>query len=176
MQSAADIAAIVNLINLYPVAVDSQTWDLFDRIFTEDAHADFGGPAVWTDRATLKTAFAAIHAPFAATQHITTNHHVSVTGDRATCLSYVHGHFIRPVDGVRALFDSIGWYDDTLVRTADGWRIARRVCRSQWAGGNPAVMGSAPAVDAEGADPPADTLRDEAAAGRIGHIAALIGR
>ena len=101
MAPAGATSAIINLVNLYPVAVDTQRWALFDHVFTHDVVADFGGPAAWTDLATLKQAFAAIHAPFDCTQHVTTNHHVALDGDRATCLSYVHGRFFRDVDGGR---------------------------------------------------------------------------
>jgi hypothetical protein len=171
--AGSDIAEIVNLINLYPMAVDSQRWELFDRIFTEDVEADFGGAAAWRGLASLKQAFAAIHAPFASTQHATRGHHVVVDFDRATCLSYVHGRFIRDVPdaGTKGnMFESIGWYDDALVRTEAGWRIVRRSCRTQWSGGNPAVLQTTAEVNAEAVF---DSLRAEVAAGRIRHFAAL---
>jgi len=167
---AAEIAAIVNVVNLYPVAVDTQSWQLFDHVFTEDAHVDFGAPAVWNDLPSLKAAFDMIHAPFAATQHATRGHHVAVDGDRATCLSYVLGRFIRDVPGGN-MFESAGWYDDALVRTAAGWRISRRVCRMLWWGGNPAVLQTSPDVPVE---PVLDSLVAEGKAGRIGHLEALL--
>jgi hypothetical protein len=166
---ALEIAAITNVINLYPLAVDTQSWALFDRVFTEDIQCDFGGPAVWNDRASLKLAFDAIHAPFAATQHATRGHHVAVDGDRATCLSYVLGRFIRDVPGGN-MFESAGWYDDALIRTPEGWRISRRVCRMLWWGGNPAVLQTSPDVPVE---PMLDSLVAEARAGRLGHLQAL---
>jgi hypothetical protein len=166
---ALEIAAITNVINLYPLAVDTQNWALFDRVFTEDIHCDFGGPAIWNDRASLKLAFDAIHAPFAATQHATRGHHVAVDGDRATCLSYVLGRFIRDVPGGN-MFESAGWYDDALIRTPEGWRISRRVCRMLWWGGNPAVLQTSPDVPVE---PMLDSLVAEARAGRLGHLQAL---
>jgi hypothetical protein len=166
--AGSDIAEIVNLVNLYAVAVDSQQWALFDRIFTPDVATDFGGPAAWQDLGSLKQAFAAIHAPFASTQHATRGHHVAVEGDRATCLSYVHAHFIREMPTGGNLFESIGWYDDALIRTADGWRIARRSCRTQWSGGNPDVLRTTAEVNVETV---LNSLRDEVRAGGIGHFA-----
>lgn len=166
-----EISEIVNLINLYATAVDTQQWELLDRVFTEDVVTDFGGPAVFEGLAMLKQAFAAIHAPFARTLHMTTNHQVRVSGDRASCLSYVHGRFIRNVEG-GDLFESIGWYDDSLVRTQGGWRIRHRACRSVWAGGNPAVMRTSPDVDVE---PPLYSLADEAGSDRVAHLQALLG-
>lgn len=167
---ASEVAAVINTVNLYPIAVDTQRWELFDRVFTEDVHADFGGQAVWDGLGPLKQAFDMIHAPFAATQHATRGHHVAGEGDRATCLSYVHGRFIREVPEGGNMFESSGWYDDILVRTEGGWRIARRVCRMLWWGGNPAVLETAPGVKVEQV---LDSLRAEAQAGRIGHLKTL---
>ena len=166
---SVEIAAITNVVNLYPVAVDTQSWELFDHVFTPDCYVDFGAPAVWTERASLKLAFDMIHAPFAATQHATRGHHVAVDGARATCLSYVLGRFIRDVPGGN-MFESAGWYDDELVRTAAGWRIARRTCRMLWWGGNPAVLQTSPDVPVQ---PVLDSLMAEGKAGRLAHLEAL---
>lgn len=168
---AQDITDIGNVINLYPVAVDTQQWQLFDRVFTADASADFGGAAVWQGLEAIKQAFAAIHEPFTATQHVTTNHQVAVEGDAATCLSYVHGRFIRPVPQGGSMFESSGWYDDRLVRTGQGWRIRHRACRMLWWGGNPAVLETMPGVKVEQV---LDSLRAEAQAGNIGHVERLL--
>jgi hypothetical protein len=168
--SGNEIAEIVNVVNFYAVAVDSHAWELFDRIFTEDVEADFGGAAVWQGLGPLKDAFAAIHASFASTQHATRGHHVAIDGDRATCLSYVHANFIRDVPEGGNRYEAIGWYDDALRRTPAGWRIARRISRTQWSGGNPAVLESAPGDHAP------DSLRAEAHRGTVGHLAALTRR
>ena len=165
---AIDIAAIVNVINLYPIAVDLQRWELFDAVFTEDARTDFGGPAVFEGRENIKQVFDAIHAPFDATQHATHGHHVRVDGDRATCLSYVHARFIRAVGEGANMFELAGWYDDALVRTAAGWRIASRTCRTLWSGGNPAVLQTTPDVHIEQVF---HSLKAEARAGNLGHLA-----
>jgi SnoaL-like domain len=169
--STQDIVEIINLINLYPVAVDTQQWSLFDQVFTVDARTDFGGGAVFAGLADIKQVFEAIHAPFDATQHVTTNHQVAVDGDRASCLSYVHGRFIRAVPAGEGMFESSGWYDDALVRTPAGWRIALRNCRTIWAGGNPAVLQTTPDVHVETATL---SLRSEGREGRLGHLAALM--
>jgi hypothetical protein len=44
-----DVLAITHIINLYGVAMDSQRWDPFDRIFTPDVDADFGESSHWRD-------------------------------------------------------------------------------------------------------------------------------
>lgn len=164
--SRLDSSSIVAVLHLYALAVDTQRWALFDQTFTPDVQADFGGGAVWHDLATLKRDFEAIHAPFDATQHVTTNHNVNLQGDRAHCLSYVHGRFIR--NG--SMFESTGWYDDRLVLTDGGWRIAERVCRMVWWGGDPRVLETTEGVTVEHK---LSSLRTEAHAGRLAFLRSL---
>jgi ketosteroid isomerase-like protein len=167
-----DFDAICNTVNLYPVAVDTLTWSLFDRTFTEDCLVDFGEPAVFEGLENLKAIFDVIHRPFKATQHFTSNHQVTVSGDTATCITYVRGVFVREMPEGGNMFESTGWYDDVLVRTPDGWRISKRMCRMSWWGGNGDVIRTSPE-----AGPPeeTDSLSAEAAAGRLAHLNALLG-
>jgi SnoaL-like domain len=164
-----DIVQIISVVNLYPLAVDTRRWDLFDQVFTPDAQADFGGGARWMDLASLKRDFALVHEPFSATQHVTTNHQVAGDEREARCISYVQGRFIREVPGGN-MFESHGWYDDALIRTADGWRIRSRTCKAVWAGGNPKVLQTMDGVTGE---QQFDSLSREAAAGRLGFLQAL---
>ncbi len=79
----SDVVAIMQLLNLYGLAVDSQRWELFDRIFATDVDADYGATSHWTDREQLEADFAAFHAPFDSTQHTMSTHVVHVDGDWA---------------------------------------------------------------------------------------------
>lgn len=80
-----DIASIVNVVNLYPIAVDSLRWSLYDEVFLPDAHVDFGGLAVWNDLETLKLASG---DPCAVCRHAACDPRTSrqLDGERATCL------------------------------------------------------------------------------------------
>ena len=159
---ADDYSSIINVINLYAVAVDSHRYELFERIFAEDIRCDFGGGAAFTDRTTFAATFKDIHAVFSATQHITSGHAITIDGDRANCLSYVHARFRR--DGEEGFFESTGWYDDGLVRTRDGWRIKDRTSRMVSYNGNPRVMQAMPGVDTNYV---LQSLYEEADAGRL---------
>lgn len=136
----SDREEIVQLINLYGFAMDTQAWNLFDRIFTEDVDADYGPTSHWTDRARFKQDFGSFHEVFDATQHVMTNHLVTVDGDRAAVHTYGSWRLIRHAAGDPPVWDGTGYYDDALVRTAEGWRIAKRVCRVVYWNGNPRVQ------------------------------------
>ena len=136
----ADREDIIERINLYGLAMDTQRWDLFDRIFTEDCDADYGATSHWTDRARFKADFGSFHELFDATQHVMTNHLVKVDGDRAASHTYGAWRLIRHAAGDPPAWDGTGYYDDQWLRTAEGWRIARRVCRVVFWTGNPRVQ------------------------------------
>ena len=158
---------IIEKINLYGLAMDSQRWDLFDRIFTERCDADYGPTAQWTDRAQFKADFGTFHQSFDATQHVMTNHLVTVDGDVAHSLTYGMWRLIRRAAEGDPLWDGTGWYDDAWVRTHSGWLIARRVCKVVWATGNPRVQELFDGVKFELV--PA-SIRQESAAGRLEYL------
>ena len=164
---------IIQVLNLYGLAVDTQRWDLFDMVFTDYVDADFGPGVHWTDLAQFKADFAAFHAPFDATQHSMTNHNVRVLGEVAHALTYGAWRLVRKAAEGGPLWDGSGWYDDELVRTHAGWRIRKRVARVIWWTGNPKVKETLPGVVFEDIR---DSLRDEAAAGRLGFLNAVDDR
>jgi len=165
-----DISQIVNVINLYGLAMDTQRWDLFDRIFTPDVEADFSEAAHWKDLASFKRDFGAFHAPFDSTQHTMANHVVEVGGESARAFTYGTWRLYRKgVDGGE-VWQGSGWYDDELVRAQSGWRIRRRVCRVAWWSGNPLVQEALPGAKF---DLHSMVLRSEAADGKIGLLQAL---
>ncbi|MEO6715666.1 MAG: nuclear transport factor 2 family protein [Novosphingobium sp.] len=131
---------IIQLINLYGFAMDTQRWDLFDRIFAVDCDADYGATSHWTDLASFKRDFGSFHEVFDATQHVMTNHLVTVMGDAAHSHTYGAWRLIRHAAGDPPVWDGTGWYDDTWVRMADGWRIAKRKCGVVFWTGNPRVQ------------------------------------
>ena len=86
-----------------------------------EARQDIGS---WDDLDGLVRFMVEAHAGMGPTQHRVTNAAITLDGDRATARTYVDMVGMAP-DGASGV-NSIGWYDDELVRTHDGWRIARR--------------------------------------------------
>ena len=165
-----DLPSIVNVINLYGFAVDTQRWDLFDCIFTGDVEADFSESAHWRDLATFKRDFAVFHDPFDSTQHAMMNHLVNVTGDVAQAFTYGTWRLIRKGLEGGDCWEGTGWYDDELVRSPRGWLIKHRTCRIVWWGGNPLVQETIPGVRFELRSL---ALRREGEAGRIRYLNAI---
>jgi hypothetical protein len=99
-----------------------------------------------------------------------TNHLVKVEGDRASSHTYGAWRLIRHAAGDPPVWDGTGYYDDQWVRTPQGWRIARRVCRVVFWTGNPRVQTPMEEIEFQ-----LDlvSLREEGAEGRLNFLKAI---
>lgn len=127
-QEVADRIEIDDLLVRYTTAIDTKDWKLLDTCFLPDADVDYttsGGiagkyPEV---RAWLEKALAI----FPTTIHAISNSTIALDGDRATGRTLVNNPMVLPKgEGGAFVFTVYAYYDDELVRTDDGWRIARR--------------------------------------------------
>jgi hypothetical protein len=65
-----------------------------------------------------------VHALAGHTMHRLSNQAIAIDGDKAAARTYIDG-LIMAGDNTSGV-NGIGFYDDEIVRTVDGWRIARR--------------------------------------------------
>jgi hypothetical protein len=130
LQLVSDRLEIDDLLTLYAHAIDTRQWDLLDDVFTPDAAIDYSsvGGASGT-RAEIRAWLEQMLTSFDGYQHYVTNRTVSVDGDVATARSYLMNPTLLPN---KALMFVGGYYNDRLVRTVDGWRIADRTLESSW--------------------------------------------
>jgi len=166
-----DKTAVIELLNLYGLALDAHGWDLFDLVFAEDVVAEFG-PAgnAWVGLENFKRSFAEFHATLDSHQHTMMGQLVHLDGDKAYAFSYGNWLLIRESAAGGPTWTGTGWYDDELVRTDAGWRIQRRVCRLMSWSGNPLV----PEPNAEHRpDMKLNVLREHAEAGKVTFLNAL---
>ena len=134
LQDAADRLEIDDLLTRYATAVDTKDWDLFAACFTPDAYIDYtSAGGIKGTLSEVQRWLAQVLAAFPMTQHLVTNRAVVIVGDSATSRS----GFFNPMGlpgaaGGLVLFFEGGYYNDKLVRTAAGWRIAERVEESSY--------------------------------------------
>ena len=117
------------LLVRYATGIDRRDWALFRTCFTDDCEADYGDIGVWHSSDEITAWMEQSHAPCGHTVHRITNVVVlsdDVNGDsnHLAARSYVDAIVMGPNNETGSR--SIGYYDDDLVRTRDGWRIARR--------------------------------------------------
>ena len=120
----ADEHDIANVLVRYATGIDRRDWELFRTCFTEDVLAEYEGLDPWCSVEEITESMAASHADMGHTMHRLSNLAITVDGDEATAHSYVDAILMAP-DGQSGL-NPRGFYDDELVRTPDGWRIAHR--------------------------------------------------
>jgi len=116
---------VANVLVRYATGIDSKDWKLFRTCFTEDCQADYGEQiGVWDGVEAIADYMERTHPAAVRTLHRITNATVTPNGDRAVARSYVDVIFVVEATGGGA--HAAGFYDDELVRTDKGWKIASR--------------------------------------------------
>lgn len=140
LEEISDRLEIQQLLVAYSTAIDTRRFDDLDRVFTPDAYIDYramGG--IDGQYPEVKAWLAQVLPNFPAYAHMLGNVDVTVTGDTATSRTICFNPMVLPsgasdatgeptVPGAQSqvLFCGL-WYEDEFVRTAQGWRMTRRV-------------------------------------------------
>jgi 3-phenylpropionate/cinnamic acid dioxygenase small subunit len=142
VQELADRLEIDDLLTRYATAVDTKDWELFATCFTADAFIDYtAAGGIKGAVADVRQWLAQVLPTFPMTQHLVTNRAVVIDGDSATSrCAFFNPMGLSGHSGGLILFFEGGYYNDKLVRTADGWRIAERVEESSYSTRHHPVM------------------------------------
>src|SRR5712692_8329180 len=140
LQLLLDRAEISDVQLRYATGLDSRDWALFRSCFTDEIEVDFtsvfgGDPRKvsadrWADAARRTL------SGLAATQHMITNHVITVDGDKALCVAYVQAQHYLPNDRGDSIQTMGGYYTNRFVRTPQGWRIRSCKLTLTWTTGN----------------------------------------
>jgi 3-phenylpropionate/cinnamic acid dioxygenase small subunit len=124
MTEREDRQDISDLLVRYATGIDRRDWPLFRTVFTDDCQLDYGEIGSWSGVDAVTEFMDQLHAMAGQTMHRLSNQAIAVDGDKAQARTYIDG-LIMAADNKSGV-NAIGFYDDEIVRTADGWRIARR--------------------------------------------------
>ena len=140
LQHLLDREEIAQVIVNYGHAFDMRDWPLHRSVFTDEIEMDFsasiGDGLVtmaaddWVDA--VRPFFEALEG----TQHIAIPLAIEIDGDDAYVRSMLHAQHYLPNDRGGAVQTMVGYYDNWLVRTDDGWKIRRMVQHITWNEGN----------------------------------------
>ena len=132
LQMLLDRMEITDTSIRYGTGIDLRDRQLYRSCFTEEIEFDFssmgmGEPRMmpadeWVDQALM------IVSNYQSTQHIITNHVITVEDDEAICTAYLQARHFSP-DG---MFTVGGYYTNTLVRTPEGWKIKKLKLTTTW--------------------------------------------
>jgi 3-phenylpropionate/cinnamic acid dioxygenase small subunit len=126
----ADKEQIAEMLIRYATGIDSKDWPLLRSCWTDEIDVDYQQLGRFTSAEALTDLMRQLHENMGPTYHRLSNFVINVEGDRATVRSYVHAVLMLQPDDDTNWVDALGHYDDVFVRTADGWRINKRVSRT----------------------------------------------
>lgn len=134
MLSLAEISdrlEIQQLLVDYSTAIDNRRFDDLDRVFTPDAYIDYtalGG--IEGHYPEVKKWLSEVLPNFPVYAHMLGNFSVRIDGDTASSRVICFNPMVLGggpgKEGEQVLFCGL-WYDDEFARTAEGWRMTRRV-------------------------------------------------
>ena len=119
-----DAEAIQQVLNRYTEGSGRADWDQVLGTFTDDGVWQVTGVGTFTGRAEIQPVMAGFIAQMDYFVQLNTPAIIKVDGDKATARSVIRecGKF----KGKDEALEVLGFYSDDLVRTADGWKFARR--------------------------------------------------
>jgi hypothetical protein len=144
MSSVEDRLAIIEVCTRMAWHADHREWDRLKTIFADKVVLDYtslngGEPATLTPEQ-IVGAWSGVLGGFDATQHLVTNHLVTVDGDTAVCTaSFQATHRLANPFG-SPLWTLGGAYRFDLLRAGDSWKISGVVMTAAWADGNKELM------------------------------------
>jgi 3-phenylpropionate/cinnamic acid dioxygenase small subunit len=129
---------VLTILHRYASAVDEKDWSLLDSVFLPFAQIDFRQTGGIAGRyAEVRPWLETTMARYRILQHFISNVRVEVgergePGERIVSRAYVHAVHGEKREGRMAFFDLGGEYEDRLVRTEDGLRIAERTLHARF--------------------------------------------
>jgi SnoaL-like domain len=138
-----DRCEIIDLSTRYCTALDTRDWDLLRSCFTPGSTADFGP---WGHAEGVEAIVAAarpVMEGMDATQHLVANHTVAIDGDRASMRCVLVAEHLLVGSAAGTVSTTRGVYEDSLVRSELGWRIAHRTLVVTWREGNTGIFDEA---------------------------------
>ena len=119
-----DEFAIQKVLNLYTEGSGRADWDRVLGTFADDGVWHVPGVGTFTGRAEIQPIMEGFIAQMDYFVQLNTPAIITVDGDKATARSVIRecGKF----KGKDEALEVLGFYSDDLIRTAAGWRFARR--------------------------------------------------
>lgn len=144
-----DREEIVDVLSSYATGLDARDWVLWRSVFVDEVVFDLSSwhgiaPRLLnTDR--VVRAQAKMFAELSVTQHFLTNHRIRIDGDRARAQAHMRAEHWLANPGIEGTdrYTMFGYYDDRLIRTAAGWKIAEMQLNVTRTEGNRWVMDEA---------------------------------
>jgi ketosteroid isomerase-like protein len=144
----SDRSDITQLLATYAHAVDDRDFAAVAACFLPDATASYSGRELGPGVEDIIGHIRGVEN-FVSTQHLFGVPKIQLDGDTATSTAHAISYLVAQSDGATTVLGRGLAYDDQLVRTTEGWRIARRVHRPLWSTVEPLDWAGSPPAPAQ---------------------------
>ncbi len=131
-----DRAEIVETVHCYATGIDRCDWTLYRSIFADVVDFDFsswsGAPGAPLAADDWVARVGETLSAFDSTQHLLSNHRITLDGGEATCVTYMIALHHLVTGDLREMHAIGGFYTNRLKRTSEGWRIAACTLTVTW--------------------------------------------
>jgi SnoaL-like protein len=128
LEEISDRLELQKLLIDYSEAIDGRRFDELDELFTADAYIDYratgGVDGTYAD--VKKWLTDVLPRYFSVTTHMLGLPSLRIDGNRATGRTFCFNPMVLKGDKPAVMQVGV-WYEDEFVRTAEGWRMSRRV-------------------------------------------------
>lgn len=132
-------AKISDLLHSFASALDTKDVKTYVNNYTEDGVLELPNPskpgATFRVKREEMVDFVSngLLNAYSVTQHISSNHQISIIGNTATSRSYLQAVHVRETPDDH--WDVGGWYDCKLTKTASGWKFNQVKLSAVWLSG-----------------------------------------
>jgi 3-phenylpropionate/cinnamic acid dioxygenase small subunit len=144
LQYLLDRAAISDVQLRHATGVDTRDWALYRSCFTDEGrdrlHLGLRRRAAPRQSRSLGRTARRTVSGLKATQHMITNHVITIDGDEGTCVAYVQARHHLPNHAGGSDQTMFGYYTNRFVRTPEGWKIRACKLTVTWNAGNRHVL------------------------------------
>lgn len=114
---------ISDVLIRYATGIDRRDWTLFRTCWTDDARIEYDDVGSWESGDDFTRFMEDVHRSCGTSLHRVTNLAITSDGTRVLARSYIDALVtLSDSDTMRA----VGYYDDELRSTPDGWKIEAR--------------------------------------------------
>lgn len=136
-----DRASLIDVVCRFAVSIDRRRWDDFASCFAERVEINTVRTGTWVSvgRDEIVATQRRVFESYTATQHLSTNHQVTIDGDRAIVVATLNAtHYLEGAAG-GDFHQQVGYYEYQLARE-NTWRITGVEQFLHWQRGNQAIF------------------------------------
>lgn len=147
LQWLCDRGDIIDVVNTVARSADFRDWAGCRAVFADTVEVDYnttanGKPETMTADGLMQR-WQGLLGKLDTTQHMVSNHAITVDDDFAFCVSEFQATHVLTGAAGGDLWTLGGVYNHTLMRTTTGWKVTKIKMTAKWSSGNQGLLDEA---------------------------------